>query len=1174
MRDPIPYREVIELRSTGLSQQKVAYLCGVSEGKVSSITSRASALGLGWPVPIELTDSELARLVDPHELSRKARPDFADIEGVLGRKLCVDDAGEAYGIYLGQFPEDEGGPYAASTFRKMLRDWIAYRERKPVMRVNWFPGESVQVDWAGRKIPIHKGDVMTPASLFVATSPYSDFTFVRASLDMGMLAWLEHHVALFSFLGGVPLFACPDNLATGVTFARDGSRSVNERYRDLADHYGFIVVPARVRTATDKAAVEGHVRIMANRIVGTLAQMRFTSIEQLNASIAELVEVYNDRPSAALGWRSRREVFEAEESACLQPLPDRPYAPSIWQKVKAAGDAVVRVRGNYYGVPESFAGARLQAKVGPDTVSVYTYDRRQCVARHVRREDGSETFDGLPGVAPERFRPLDEWCEENGRTALLAQWDSEANGELTAHDVVCRSLVKVAWKCPECGFSWREAPARRTKRGFDDCLACAGVALVPGRNDLATTHPGIAAEWHPTKNPFPASQAFSDFGQQVWWLGACGHEWMAPIAKRTGSAEGALCPYCSGRKALAGFNDVATLAPELAAKWHPSKNRNAGPESTSVCASREVYLWDGPLSHIWRETPRKWLERNGMADVLAPFDAVVDAARAADAGRPSDVREAMERGKSSVKWIRWLGQQGLNMTLREWCTAFRRDDIAFEWDIERNGGATPDDVSRASTMRAWWKGPCGHVYQMGVRERTFRDNGCPYCAHVRVLAGFNSAECLSASIPKFWHPEKNGGLTPDAVSDRTAKRIWFQCPDCGYEWQESLRLTHEAARRCPACNPGRARYDVPGANDLAAVRPDVSRQWHPTLNGDLRPEDVRPGSTKRVWWTGACGHVWREPVSRRSPRVDDSCPFCANRKLLAGFNDLETRCPDAATEWDRVRNGGLTPSQVRFNESRKVWWTGSCGHSWEASPADRAAGMGCPYCSNHRVVPGENDLATRFPEIAAQWHPGLNGGMSPETVAFGSGAKAWWRCELGHEWLQPVYQRTSHDLGCPYCGGRKVLAGFNDLATTHPELARQWDADRNGCAAAEVMANRCASSWWICERGHSFRTPVVNRTRDAGRDPGCPYCAGRRCLAGFNDLATTHPELAATWYQPHNGMLTPRDVTAGSGKTVWWRGLECSHVFDMPVYQRAAAKLGYCPYCAGRRIPERPIAGL
>lgn len=173
-----------------------------------------------------------------------------------------------------------------------------------------------------------------------------------------------------------------------------------------------------------------------------------------------------------------------------------------------------------------------------------------------------------------------------------------------------------------------EAPARRTGRPFDDCLACADVALVPGKNDLATVRPDISEEWHPTRNPLPASAVFPDFKQQVQWLGRCGHEWRAPIAKRVNSRDGALCSYCSGRKALKGFNDVATLCPELVALWHPMKNRNLTPDAVSIASHREVYLWDGVMTRIWRQNPRKWLEEHGRVELLAPFDSLVEEARA------------------------------------------------------------------------------------------------------------------------------------------------------------------------------------------------------------------------------------------------------------------------------------------------------------------------------------------------------------------------------------------------------------------------------------------------------------------------------------------------------------------------------------------------------------------
>lgn len=181
---------------------------------------------------------------------------------------------------------------------------------------------------------------------------------------------------------------------------------------------------------------------------------------------------------------------------------------------------------------------------------------------------------------------------------ILEQWDYDANGGKGPHNCVCRSGRPVHWRCPDCGFKWTETLARRTGRSFDDCLACADVALVLGKNDLATVMPGIAEERHPTRNPLPASAVSPDFKQQVWWLGMCGHEWRAPIAKRVNSRDDALCPYCSGRKALKGFNDVATLCPELASLWHPMKNRNLTPDAVSIASHREVYLWDGAMTRI------------------------------------------------------------------------------------------------------------------------------------------------------------------------------------------------------------------------------------------------------------------------------------------------------------------------------------------------------------------------------------------------------------------------------------------------------------------------------------------------------------------------------------------------------------------------------------------------
>ena len=156
-------------------------------------------------------------------------------------------------------------------------------------------------------------------------------------------------------------------------------------------------------------------------------------------------------------------------------------------------------------------------------------------------------------------------------------------------------------------------------------------------------------------------------------------------------------------------------------------------------------------------------------------------------------------------------------------------------------------------------------------------------------------------------------------------------------------------------------------------------------------------------------------------------------------------------------------------------------------------------------------------------------------------------------------------------GDRKVLKGYNDLRTTHPKIAREWKKERNGdLKPTDAIANSNKRVWWKCEEGHEWSGLIANRARKGKADPGCPYCSGRKVLAGYNDLATTHPGIAAMWHPRMNKRLKPTGVQAVSRKLAWWRG-ECGHVYQMSVRDRVGAKPGYCPYCSGRKRPERPI---
>ena len=205
------------------------------------------------------------------------------------------------------------------------------------------------------------------------------------------------------------------------------------------------------------------------------------------------------------------------------------------------------------------------------------------------------------------------------------------------------------------------------------------------------------------------------------------------------------------------------------------------------------------------------------------------------------------------------------------------------------------------------------------------------------------------------------------------------------------------------------------ARPFAEAFPALAAQWHPEKNGSLTPSDVSAFSGERVWWLGPCGHEWL--TAPRARAEGHGCPYCAGRKVLAGFNDLATKAPALAAEWHPEKNGALAPSDVAAGSRRKAWWLGPCGHEWEAAVSNRYRGSGCPYCSGRRLLPGLNDLATRRPEVAAQWHPTLNGPLTPSDVMPGSGVGVWWKCPAcGCEWKAPPAVRTRpKGTGCPSC---------------------------------------------------------------------------------------------------------------------------------------------------------------
>lgn len=279
---------------------------------------------------------------------------------------------------------------------------------------------------------------------------------------------------------------------------------------------------------------------------------------------------------------------------------------------------------------------------------------------------------------------------------------------------------------------------------------------------------------------------------------------------------------------------------------------------------------------------------------------------------------------------------------------------------------------------------------------------------------------------------------------------------------------------------------------LLEVRPDLAEEWHQERNAPLTPGEVTCGLDRKAWWICPRGHDYEAAIGHRTLN-GSGCPYCANHRVLLGFNDLATTHPELAREWHPTRNGDLTPQRVIAGSNKKRWWRCSAGHEWEALSSHRAGPrrIGCPYCSGLRTQPGATDLASTHPRLAAEWHPVRNVHISPTDVPAGSERVIWWLCPAGHEYRASPSARSQRgrDPGCPVCAGRVVLSGYNDLASSHPELAADWHPTLNDPIRAQaVLRNSSMKAWWLCQEGHSWQQTVASR---AGRGTGCPVCRRR-----------------------------------------------------------------------------------
>ncbi len=269
--------------------------------------------------------------------------------------------------------------------------------------------------------------------------------------------------------------------------------------------------------------------------------------------------------------------------------------------------------------------------------------------------------------------------------------------------------------------------------------------------------------------------------------------------------------------------------PDLAKEWHSTKNRTLTPNDVTFGSNKKVW-WECKKEHEW---------------------------------------QAQISDRSQSKGCPYCSNKKV---CQDNCLAHINPRLAKEWHPIKNGTLTPNDVLAGSHQKVWWQCEMGHEWETTLAHRS--RNGCPICGNKKA----HEDNCLSATHPHLagqWHPTKNGSLTPNSVTSGSDKKIWWRCPQ-KHEWK--AEVYSRKINGCPYC----ANKKVCKDNCLSAIHPHLAKEWHPTKNGTLTPNDVLAGSHQKVWWKCEKGHKWEASMHNRTSIHNRTrrrgCPYCYNSR--------------------------------------------------------------------------------------------------------------------------------------------------------------------------------------------------------------------------------------------------------------------------------------------------------
>ena len=652
-----------------------------------------------------------------------------------------------------------------------------------------------------------------------------------------------------------------------------------------------------------------------------------------------------------------------------------------------------------------------------------------------------------------------------GKIYLSGGYNELEFEKLTLSDNV---TIPRKWKCDKCKYffdlSIDKLISRIKRNGFycTKCEATFDTAIKVNVKPLSYTDKHLLDQLvknHIKKNMIDCLSNIV----ATWKCMKCNGEYECSVVKR--HQEG--CPYCSDKQMLKGYNTLQETHPYLEKFWDKSNDKSI---SEYWHKSFDVLNWKCPCCNIqFQCSPVEMISRTNLEN------------------------SNFETCPKNCDWNKLVFNNDI---------FHNSPRLRKEWS-KKNNIPVHLALSHIDTKKYWWNcSICQGEYLCSIPIRREVIDSCPYCNDEQPLKGYNTISDIHPELTSYWSSKNTQKIDEITLSEAKNKKYIWLCDCCNLEFNEKLSIVldkfsninnRELKKICPYCNK-----KIPKPEEsLGYKKPFLKSEWLENINGDIY--NVFSNSNDIIEWIcRKCHRNFKAKISNRA-EDDKCCPYCSNRILIKGINDLATTHPHLIKEWSNLNDRQL--SCLTNKSSYKAWWKCSvCSNTYQQVVSSKLISKtSCPYCRKTKVLKGFNDLATTHPWLIKEWSTLNDRDRDSSSIMCNSNYRAWWKCaECSKEYRQSVKKKILMNISCcPSCQNNKVLKGLNDLATTHEYLLNEWDYLNNILLAKPTEIDEKSNKivWWICkdDPNHRYKFKINEKIKYEKRNLiTCKICKGLR----------------------------------------------------------------------------------